>query len=92
MSRPQPHIIIGTNNSDNPKAKVLALYPRLDQPYAYDQKKGRSMPASKEVGGYSLDFEMDSDTAKSLYQYMAQAYKEAREEDWPEKLVMPTKC
>ena len=89
MSRPQPHIIIGTNNSDNPKAKVLALYPRLDQPYAYDQKKGRSMPASKEVGGYSLDFEMDSDTAKSLYQYMAQAYKEAREEDWPEKLVMP---
>jgi len=85
----QPHIIIGDNNPDNPKAKVLALYPRLDQPYAFDEKQNRSMPSSKEVGNYSIDFEMDVDTAKDLYTYMAKAYEEVREKTWPKKLVMP---
>jgi len=68
--------IIKGLDETNPKIKVTALFPKLNQPYRWDEKKQRTLPCRYEDtnAGFSTQFIMDSATAKSLYQLMKQAY------------------
>jgi len=74
---------------------VEALYPKLDQPYHFDKKggkngKGASVPCDANAQGadYSTQFKMTGTKAKELFKAMAEAYEEAKEDDWPD-LTMP---
>jgi len=45
---------------------VTALYPKINQPYKFDEKLNRSMPcnALDDGASYSITFRMDEPTAK----------------------------
>ena len=75
---------------------VKARYPRLDQPYRFDNKagaNGQTVPcdAMEDGAKYEMEFVMDGDQAKKLYGAMAAAYKAAKDKSWPAKLEMPFK-
>ena len=72
---------------------VTAQYPRINQTYRFDNTENRSVPCDPLDDGaaYELQFLMDKEQAKTLYKAMAIAYKEKREDKWPEKLDMPFK-
>jgi hypothetical protein len=77
---------------------VEARYPRIDKPYRFDTKagkKGKSVPcdATEDGASYELDFVLDKDQAKELYQVMQVAFENAkgRDKSWDKKLNMPFK-
>jgi len=70
---------------------VEALWPRIDQTYAFDKKANRSMPCGpREVNAeFSIQFRMDNTTAKALLKTMSECYLANREDKWAEKLANP---
>jgi len=70
---------------------VEVLYPRVNQCYRFDNTENRSVPCDPLDDGaaYETSFRMTKDQAKELFTAMAKAYKEKRENKWPEKLEMP---
>jgi len=70
---------------------VEALWPKLDQTYAFDKKANRSMPCGPRDANaeFSIAFRMDNATAKGLFQAMSAAYAANREDKWAEKLANP---
>lgn len=67
---------------------VEALYPRLNQTYAYDKKagdKGLTVPCEPSEAGakFECNFKMSKDQAVALYKNMAQEYANDRAEGWP---------
>jgi hypothetical protein len=70
---------------------VEALWPKLDQTYAFDKKANRSMPCGPRDTNaeFSIAFRMDNTTAKNLFQDMTAAYMANREDKWAEKLANP---
>lgn len=71
--------------------KVEVLYPRLDQPYRFDNGEGRSVPCGplEKNAKYETSFVMGAETAKKLMEKMALAYHTARQDSWPDKIPMP---
>lgn len=72
---------------------VIARYPKLDQPYVFDEKmgaKGRSVPceATRSGANYEVDIDMSRDQAKTLYSQMTDDWKncDRRTDKWPKKL------
>tara|TARA_R110000796_G_scaffold180943_1_gene297469 strand:+ start:2684 stop:4045 length:1362 start_codon:yes stop_codon:yes gene_type:complete len=77
---------------------VEARYPRLDNPYRFDNtagKNGKSVPcdALEDGAKYELDFLMTQTQAKELYSIMQEVYTNAvkRDKSWPDTLEMPFK-
>ena len=72
---------------------VEVMYPRINQTYRFDNTENRSVPCDPLDDGaaYEMSFRMDTDQAKTLFKAMSAAYKEKREDKWPEKLEMPFK-
>ena len=74
---------------------VKALYPRINQPYRFDNAAKKSIPChpADADAKYELNFVMTEDQARSLYNAMNAAFTTAEERDntWPEKLEMPFK-
>ena len=69
---------------------VEALWPKLNQTYAFNQDKKRDMPCGPrdDKAEFSLDFRADKDIAKALFAQMSAAYNANRETSWPEKLTI----
>tara|TARA_R110001583_G_scaffold5306_5_gene28829 strand:- start:786 stop:1505 length:720 start_codon:yes stop_codon:yes gene_type:complete len=69
---------------------VEALWPKIDRTYVFDQKVKSSVPCDPRDNGasFSIQFRMDSDTAKALFSQMKAAWLANREKSWPEKLTM----
>ena len=70
---------------------VEALWPKVDRTYAFDQNKKRSMPCDprEQNAEFSIQFRMDSATAKSLFAGMKAAYDANKEPKWADKLANP---
>lgn len=70
---------------------VEALWPKVDRTYAFDQNKKRSMPCDprEQNAEFSIQFRMDSATAKALFTEMKSAYDANKEPKWAEKLANP---
>ena len=70
---------------------VEALWPRIDQTYAFDKKVNRSMPCGPRDTNaeFSIQFRMDNPTAKALFKAMSASYMANREDKWAEKLANP---
>jgi len=70
---------------------VEALWPRIDQTYAFDKKVNRSMPCGPRDTNaeFSIQFRMDSTAAKALFKAMSASYMANREDKWAEKLSNP---
>lgn len=70
---------------------VEALWPKLDRTYAFDQNKKRSMPCDprEQNAEFSIQFRMNSETAKALLMQMKTAYDANKEPKWVDKLVNP---
>ena len=70
---------------------AIALYPRLNQPYRFDNQEQRSVPcAYMELGaGYDITFEVERDQASTLKKLCLEAYANAAAADtkrrWPEQ-------
>jgi|TARA_R110002126_G_scaffold1588_2_gene9361 hypothetical protein len=76
---------------------VEALYPRLDQPYHFQQGGGKNgqggtAPCESTAQGaeYTTSFKMTGAQAKELFKAMASAYAESKQDAWPD-LEMPFK-
>ena len=69
---------------------VEALWPKIDQTYAFDKKANKHMPCGPRDtnAAFSVDFRADSGTAKALFAQMSGAYNANREKSWPEKLTI----
>ena len=75
---------------------VKARYPRINQPYCFDDKageNGKTVPcdAMEDGAKYEMEFVLADTQAKHLYKAMSEAYKAAKTESWPAKLTMPFK-
>jgi len=70
---------------------VEALWPKLDRTYAFDQNKKRSMPCDprEQNAEFSIQFRMNSETAKALFLQMKAHYAANKEDKWPDKLENP---
>jgi hypothetical protein len=70
---------------------VEALWPRIDQTYAFDKKANRSMPCGPrdKNAEFSIQFRMERDTAQALFTAMNASYKANREDKWAKKLANP---
>jgi hypothetical protein len=70
---------------------VEALWPKVDRTYAFDQTKKRSMPCDprEQNAEFSIQFRMDSATAKALFTEMKASYDANKEPKWVDKLVNP---
>jgi hypothetical protein len=70
---------------------IEALWPKIDQTYAFDKKANRSMPCGPRDTNaeFSIQFRMDQPTAKALFKAMSAAYQANREDKWAEKLANP---
>ena len=70
---------------------VKALYPRINKPYRYDTKLGKTAPCGQfdDNARYSTSFLMDEDEAKALYNKMDAAYTARRKASWPKELDAP---
>lgn len=69
---------------------VIALYPKMDQPYVFNKNggpngKGGSDPCDAHTSGakYTTNFKMTAEQAKELLLAMGKAYKVRKEDDWP---------
>ena len=74
---------------------VEALYPRLDQPYKFQQGGGKNgqgatIPCEATAKGaeYTTKFKMAKAQAKELFKAMVAAYSEAKQDSWDD-LEMP---
>ncbi len=74
---------------------VEALYPRLDQPYKFQQGGGKNgqgatIPCQATAKGaeYTTKFKMNKAQAKELFKAMVAAYDEAKQDSWND-LEMP---
>jgi len=67
---------------------VEALWPKINRTYVFDSNEGRSVTCdpSAQNAEYSIQFRMDSETAKSLYFAMAEVYQANKKEKWADKL------
>ena len=72
---------------------VEALWPRIDKPYRYDTMEQRTIPCNPTDDGasYTLQFRMTTEQAKELWNKMAHAYLNKREESWPAECDRPFK-
>ena len=72
---------------------VEAIYPRINRPYRYDQKAGKTMPCEAHEDGaeFRLQFRMDRKQAGALYKTMHQAYNATKASNWPDKFEPPFK-
>jgi len=68
---------------------VEALWPKLDQTYAFDKKANQHIPCGPRDTGaeFSIKFRMDDDTAKALFMQMKAAWSANKEKSWPETLT-----
>lgn len=76
-------------------ADVVALWPRLNQPYRYNKnlgEKGGNEPceATADQAKYETSFDMTPTQAEAIWKEMKQAYELHKEADWP-ALTMPFK-
>ena len=71
---------------------VEVKYPRLNQPYHWDSKIGKTVPcgALDDNAAYTSNFVMDESVAEPLYQEMDEAYAQQRKSNWPKELGDPT--
>ena len=71
---------------------VKALYPRINQPYHWDDQQRRSVPCGPLDDGakYEMSFVMDETVAEDLYNRMDAAYTQRRKAKWPKELGAPT--
>jgi len=69
---------------------VEALWPKLNQTYAFDKKANKHMPCgSRDTNAaFSVDFRADSATAKALFAQMSAAYNANKEKSWPQELTL----
>lgn len=69
---------------------VEAVYPRINRPYRFDQKVGKTMPCEAHEDGaeYRLQFRMTKPQAAELYKAMSNAYAASRGDNWPDQLPM----
>lgn len=68
---------------------VEALYPKLDQPYRYDKKKGvkgLTVPcdATDDNAAYEMSIRMPKEKAVPLYKAMKAAYENKKAANWPD--------
>jgi len=70
---------------------VEALWPRIDQPYVFSDKAGKSMPCSAREPGalYSIEFRMGKDVAQKLHKEMFDSYAQNRKDNWDAELGKP---
>lgn len=73
---------------------IEAKYPRLDQPYRFDQsagENGKTVPclADDDAAKYELSFVMSTDQAKDLHKAMTKAYNAKRDKSWAAKFTVP---
>ena len=70
---------------------VEALWPRIDQPYHFNEKANKSMPCGARDQGaeYSIEFRMDKDVAQKLHKEMSASYTQNRQDNWAAKLEIP---
>ena len=70
---------------------VEAKYPRLDQPYHFSSKENRSVACRVEDENASFDLTAvcTPDQVSELWQLMVKAWKEGRQESWPESIEPP---
>ena len=70
---------------------VEALWPRIDQTYAFDKKANRSMPCGPrdKNSEFSIQFRMKRATARALFKAMNASYMANREDKWAEELANP---
>ena len=76
---------------------VEALYPRLDQPYHFQQGGGKNgqggtsrCESTAQGAEYTTNFKMTGAQAKELFKSMSAAYTESKQDSWPD-LDMPFK-
>ena len=74
--------------------RIEAKYPRLDQPYRFDQsagENGKTVPclAGDDAAKYELSFVMSTDQAKDLHKAMTKAYNAKRDKSWAAKFNVP---
>ena len=69
---------------------VEALWPKLNQTYAFDKKANKHMPCGPRDtnAAFSVDFRADSATAKALFAQMDAAYNANKEKSWPQELTL----
>ena len=67
---------------------VEANYPKIDQPYHFSQKENRSVPcdANAENAAYELNVRLTPEQTSELWAKMQAAWKEGRDESWPESI------
>ena len=70
---------------------VEALWPRIDQPYAFNEKANKSMPCGARDQGaeYSIEFRMGLDVAQKLHKEMSASYTQNRQDNWEAELAKP---
>jgi hypothetical protein len=70
---------------------VEALWPRIDQPYHFNEKANKSMPCGARDQGaeYSIEFRMDKDVAQKLHKEMSASYTQNRQDNWEAELAKP---
>ena len=70
---------------------VEAMWPKINQTYKWSDADRRSVScdAMDEGAEYTIQFKMDSDTAKALFTEMAKAYRDVREDSWPKQIEIP---
>jgi len=69
---------------------VEALWPKLNQTYAFDKKANKHMPCGPRDtnAAFSVDFRADSATAKALFAQMSATYNANKEKSWPQELTL----
>lgn len=72
---------------------VVAMYPRMNKTYRFDNAERKSVPCGvfEDGAAYTTSFLMTKAQAQELYAAMHQAYTMKREPSWPEKFEMPFK-
>ena len=72
---------------------VEALWPKINRTYKFDSAEQRSIPCNATDAGaeYNMQFRMNKEQAKALYEAMGKAYAEKKEGSWPAKLPFPFK-
>ena len=75
-----------TENLDLIINNAVALYPRIDRTYRFDNQEKRSVPCDPLDDGaeYSMRFKVSKTHAKEICDRMKAVYAEAKKENWPE--------
>ena len=72
---------------------VIAMYPRIDRTYKFDNAANRSMPCDPLDDGaaYEMSFKMPEAKAKELFKAMKAYYDFKKDKSWPDKFPLPFK-